>query len=289
MGRPVRSFPCRSICYPPLPLAQHPQHAAEVLFSASTAHSFGSFESALTTLEAQHRTDQQQHTWNANSLPSTMNTAPPISDMIAPPGHLKTGLFSLGFPFGNVTNFDACRSSGSAKVHRHRFVSPRTELRGWSRLVYHLSSFPAVYPLMKFPGIGVALRALELLHLVSTFILRGRGLLNLLHLRSDYLSTSSPTRSSSLCPIETQNLHSTMTMHQAQQRTAAHCQLGNTTLQSLFSLDGFLGKRITTQATSASTSSSTIPTTTETSVNTNVTFPSSYFHLPPSLLGSVLL
>ena len=29
-----------------------------------------------------------------------------------------------------------------------------------------------------------------------------------LHLRSDQLSTSSPTRSSSLCPIETQNLHS---------------------------------------------------------------------------------
>ena len=72
MGRPVRSFPCRSICYPPLPLAQHPQHAAEVLFSASTAHSFGSFESALTTIEAQHSTDQKQHAWNANSLPSTM-------------------------------------------------------------------------------------------------------------------------------------------------------------------------------------------------------------------------
>jgi hypothetical protein len=78
-------------------------------------------------------------------------------------------------------------------------------------------------------------------------------------------------------------------MRKAQQRTAAHCHRGNTPLQSLFSLYGFLGKRITTQATSASTSSSTIPTTTETSVNTNVTFPFFYFNLPPSLLGSVLL
>jgi hypothetical protein len=76
-------------------------------------------------------------------------------------------------------------------------------------------------------------------------------------------------------------------MHQAQQRTAAHCRLGNTPLQSLFSLYGFLGKRITTQATSAS--SSTIPTTIETSVNTNVTFLFFNFHLPPSLFGSVLL
>ena len=143
---------------------------------------------------------------------------------------------------------------------------------------------------MKFPGIGVALRALDLPHLVSTFILRGRGLLNLLHLRSDRLSTSSPARSSSLwVHRDTKFLHSTMTMtmHKAQQRTAAHCHLGNTPLQSLFSLYGFLGKRITTQATSAS--SSTIPTTTETSVNTNVTFPFFYFNLPPSLLGSVLL
>ena len=65
-----------------------------------------------------------------------------------------------------------------------------------------MSAFYQVFqlycPLMKFPGIGVALRALELPHLVPTFILRGRGLLNLLHLRSDRLSTSSPTRSSSL-------------------------------------------------------------------------------------------
>jgi len=107
MGRPVRSFPCRSICYPPLPLAQHPQHAAEVLFSASTAHTIGPFVSASTTIEAQHSTDQKQHAWNANSLPSTQNTAPPISDMIAPPGHLRAGLF--GFSFGNP-NFDARRS-----------------------------------------------------------------------------------------------------------------------------------------------------------------------------------
>ena len=107
MCRPVRAFPCRIICYSPLPLTQHPRHAAEALLSASTAHTFGSFASASTTLEAQHSTDQKQHAWNANSLPSTQNTAPPISDMIAPLGHLRTGL--LGFSFGNP-NFGACRS-----------------------------------------------------------------------------------------------------------------------------------------------------------------------------------
>ena len=129
MGRPVRSFPCRSICYPPLPLAQHPQHAAEVLFSASTAHTFGSFTSASTTLEAQHSTDQKQHAWNANSLPSTMNTASTVSDMIAPPGHLSTGL--LGFPFGTVANFDEKQwvCQGTADIG---FVPPHTELWGWT-------------------------------------------------------------------------------------------------------------------------------------------------------------
>ena len=140
---------------------------------------------------------------------------------------------------------------------------------------------------------GVALRALDLLHLVSTFILRGRGLLNLY----TYGLISYPPHPPLVLRLFAPSRHKicirdstmTMTMHQAQQRTAAHCRLGNTPLQSLFSLYGFLGKRITTQATSASASSSTIPTTTETSVNTNVTFPFSYFHLPPSLLGSVLL
>ena len=129
MCRPVRAFPCRTICYPPLPLTQHPQHAAEVLFSASTAHTFGSFASASATLEAQQSSDQQQHTWNANSLPSTQNTAPPISDMIAPPGHLRTGL--LGFSFGNP-NFDACRSRSLPRYTDIVFVSPRTEPWGCS-------------------------------------------------------------------------------------------------------------------------------------------------------------
>ena len=117
MCRPVRAFPCRIICYSPPPLTQHPQHAAEPLFQRIDAHTFGSYESASTTLEAQHSKDQKQHAWNANSLPSTMNTASTISDMIAPPGHLSTGL--LGFPFGTVANFDTSRSSGSAKVHRY--------------------------------------------------------------------------------------------------------------------------------------------------------------------------
>ena len=96
MCRPVRAFPCRIICYSPLPLTQHPRHAAEALFSASTAHTFGSFASAPTTLEAQQSSDQQQHTWNANSLPSTQNTAKPASDMIATPRHFTLG--PLGFP-----------------------------------------------------------------------------------------------------------------------------------------------------------------------------------------------
>ena len=72
MGRPVRSFPCRSICLPRLPLAQHPQHAAEVLISASTAHTRGSFVSASATLQEQQSSDRRQHAWNANGLPSTM-------------------------------------------------------------------------------------------------------------------------------------------------------------------------------------------------------------------------
>ena len=211
--------------------------------------------------------------------------------MIAPPRHPLGSFGPLGFPH-LVTPTSASKQwvcQGIDRLHKN-CLSSYGAVGSVTACPPHYQVFQLYYPLMNFPGIGVALRALGLLHLVSTFILRGRGLLNLLHLRSDHLSTSSPTRSSSLWPIETQkNLHSTMTMtmHKAQQRTAAHCQLGNTTLKSLFSLNGFLGKRITPQATSAS--SSTIPTTTETSVNTNVTFPFFYFNLPPSLLGSVLL
>ena len=103
MCRPARTMPCRIICYSPLPLTQHPRHAAEVLSALRQRTLFGSSASSSTTLEAQQSTDQKQHAWNANSLPSTMNTASTISDMIAPPGHLSTGL--LGFPFGTVANF----------------------------------------------------------------------------------------------------------------------------------------------------------------------------------------
>ena len=129
----------------------------------------------------------------ANSLPSTMNTASTISDMIAPPGHLSTGL--LGFPFGTVANFDekqwVCQG-----IDRHKnCLSSYGAVGSVTVCPPHYQVFQLYYPLMNFPGIGVALRALELLHLVSTFILRGRGLLNLLHLRSDQLSTSSPANS----------------------------------------------------------------------------------------------
>ena len=43
MGYPVQSCPCRLVCYPPLPLAQHPQHAAEVLSALRQLPQFGSF------------------------------------------------------------------------------------------------------------------------------------------------------------------------------------------------------------------------------------------------------
>ena len=171
-------------------------------------------------------------------------------------------------------------------------VSPVQELWGCRRglLTIYQAFQLHDHPLMKFTGIGVAATALEKLHLFTTFIFRGRGLLNLSEPRSEVLYTIPYSFFLFFDKPQSREYDNAKSAKlQSQQRPAAHCHIGNTPLQSLFSLYGFLGKRITTQATSASASSSTIPTTTETSVNTNVTFPFSYFHLPPSLLGSVLL
>lgn len=201
MGRPVRSFPCRSICYPPLPLAQHPQHAAEVLFSASTAHSFGSLASASTTfsVEAQQSSEQLQHVWNANSLPSTLLHRIAYLGLDRATQTLQL-FWSPWIPIGKSSLvFEAV---GLPRYRPPQELSLLVRSCGVGRglsAIYQV--FQLYYPLMNFPGTGVALTALELLHLVSTFVLRGRGLLNLLHLRSDRLSTSSPTRSSSFSTV----------------------------------------------------------------------------------------
>ena len=185
MCRPVRAFPCRIICYSPPPLTQHPRHAAEALISASTAHTFGSYESASATIEAQHRTDKQQHTWNANSLPSTKNTAKPASDMIATPRHFTLG--PLGFPH-LVTPTSAAKQWVCQGIDRRKNCLSSSYGAVGSVVTAcppHYQVFQLYYPLMNFQSIGVALRALGLLHLEPTFILRGRCLLNLLHSRSD--------------------------------------------------------------------------------------------------------
>lgn len=287
MGRPVRTFPCRIICYSPLPLTQHPRHAAEVLSALRQRTLFGSSASSSTTTKAQQSSDQRQHIWNANSLPSTQNTAKPASDIIVTPRHF-TILGPLGFPFGTVANFDekqwVCQG-----IDRHKnCLSSYGAVGSVTACPPHYQVFQLYYPLMKFTGIGVAATALEKLHLFTTFIFRGRGLLNLSEPRSEVLYTIPYSFFLFFDKPQSREYDNAKSAKlQSQQRPAAHCHLGNTPLQSLFSLYGFLGKRITTQATSAS--SSTIPTTIETSVNTNVTFPFSYFHLPPSLFGSVLL
>ena len=189
MCRPVRAFPCRIICYSPLPLTQHPQHAAEVLFSASTAHTFGSFASASATLEAQQSSDQQQHTWNANSLPSTQNTAKPAPDMIAPPRHPLGSFGPLGFPH-LVTPTSAAKQWVCQGIDRRKnCLSSYGAVGSVTACPPHYQVFQLYYPLMKFTGIGVAATALEKLHLFTTFIFRGRGLLNLSEPRSEVLYT----------------------------------------------------------------------------------------------------
>ena len=128
MGRPVRSFPCRSICYPPLPLAQHPQHAAEVLSALRQRTLFGSSASSSTTTKAQQSSDQRQQIWNANSLPSTQNTAKPASDMIATPRHF-TILGPLGFPH-LVTPTSASKQWVCQGIDRRKKLSLLVRSRG---------------------------------------------------------------------------------------------------------------------------------------------------------------
>ena len=150
MCRPVRAFPCRIICYSPPPLTQHPRHAAEALFQRIDAHTFGSYESASTTLEAQHSKDQKQHARNANSLPSTMNTASIISDMIAPPGHLSTGL--LGFPHLVTPTSAAKQWVCQARYRPPQELSLLLRSCGVGHgLSATLSSFPAVLSSYEFP------------------------------------------------------------------------------------------------------------------------------------------
>ena len=162
MGRPVRSFPCRSICYPPLPLAQHPQHAAEVLSALRQRTLFGSSASSSTTTKAQQSSDQRQQIWNANSLPSTQNTAKPASDMIATPRHF-TILGPLGFPH-LVTPTSASKQWVCQGIDRHKnCLSSYGAAGSVTACPPHYHVFQLYYPLVNFPGIGVALRALELL------------------------------------------------------------------------------------------------------------------------------
>ena len=65
-------------------------------------------------------------------------------------------------------------------------------------------------PLMKFTGIGVAFRALEKLHLATTFIFRGRGLLNLSKIRSDKSSTPPPTQKQQHAKSQTTTMQTTV-------------------------------------------------------------------------------
>ena len=163
MCRPVRAFPCRIICYSQLPLTQHPQHAAEVLSALRQRTLFGSSASSSSTTKAQHSTDKQQHAWNANNLPSIQNTAKPASDMIAPPRHF---IFfgPLGFP---QTLTSASKQWVCQGIDRHKnCLSSYGAVGSVTACPPHYQVFQLNYPLMKFPGIGVALRAHELLHLV---------------------------------------------------------------------------------------------------------------------------
>lgn len=193
---PIRSWAalCGLILLP-LNLLSHPDHG-QLGAPLSTQSAFqhaqnGFFSTSTTTNKAPQSDDQSQQTWNANSLAIT-DPHVQFTSYLDHDRATRT-LSSTWFPLWSdrLDPFErTVRGRGTTRgstVSRSR-VSPVQEQWGCRRdMVTIYQVFQLYYLLMKFTGIGVAFSALEKLHLVTTFIFGGRGLLNLSESRSEVL------------------------------------------------------------------------------------------------------
>ena len=179
----------------PLNLLSHPDHS-QLGAPLSTQSAFqhapnGSFSASTTTNKAQQSSDLRQHEWNANSLAILDPQFTTSLDHIRVTRTLST--FWSPFWSDRLDPFErTVRARGTTRgtAVANMSVSPVQELWGCRRgLLTIFQAFQLHDQLMKFPGIGVAATALEKLHLVTTFIFRGRGLLNLSESRSEVLYT----------------------------------------------------------------------------------------------------
>ena len=162
--------------YGPFPVARFATHLFRLHSTLSTP--LGSFlalrQRTLLDLLHQHqllskhskaRIRNSMH-GTRTACPAHFYTAPPVSDMIAPPGHFNY-FGPLGFPLVSSPHLFS-RQWVCQGIDRHKncLSSSYGAVGSVTACPPHYQVFQLNYPLMKFPGIGVALRAHELLHLV---------------------------------------------------------------------------------------------------------------------------